>query len=231
MWVWEGANGGILIKVGNNKNAILPLGYGLFHKGAYMYFVLSCKDRVRLPAQYFAMKLEDALTHIMRERYERRVDKEAGVMLAVWNVKAMGDGIVIPGDNAAYFDVGFDVLSYQPQVNEIIESEVSEVVEFGAFLALGPMEGLVHLSQIANDFLTFNKKTMSFTGRESKKALKKTDRVYAKISTVSMKSSIPETKIGLTMRPDGLGKEEWISAKKADAPSEAAPKKEKKKKE
>ncbi|MCX6773126.1 MAG: DNA-directed RNA polymerase [Candidatus Micrarchaeota archaeon] len=191
-----------------------------------MYQVLSCKDRVRLPAQYFAMKLEDALTQILREKYERRIDKEAGVALAVWNSKAAGDGIVIPGDNAAYYDVTFDVLCYIPQVNEIMESDVSEIVEFGAFLTMGPMEGLVHLSQIANDFLTYNKKTASFTGRESKKALKKGDHVYAKISTVSMKMSIPETKIGLTMRPDGLGKEEWLAGKKAA--TDAAPEKKEK---
>ncbi len=192
-----------------------------------MYSVLTCKDHVRLPAQFFSMKLEDALTQILREKYERRIDKDAGVCLAVWNIKPEGDGVVIPGDSAAYYDVAFDVLAYHPQVNEVVESEVSEIVEFGAFLALGPMEGLVHLSQIANDFLTYNKKTQAFTGRESKKAIKKGDRVYAKISTVSMKTSIPETKIGLTMRPDGLGKDEWVAAKKgAEAP--AAEHKEKK---
>lgn len=180
-----------------------------------MYFVLTCKDKVRLPAQYFSMKLADSLTQILREKYERRVDKESGVSLAVWNVKPDGDGIVIPGDNAAYYDVVFDVLSYQPQVNEIVESQVSEIVEFGAFVSLGPLEGLVHLSQIANDFLTYNKKLAAFTGRESKKSIKKEDRVFVKISTVSMKGNIPESKIGLTMRPDGLGKDEWIAAKKA----------------
>ena len=187
-----------------------------------MYYVLTCKDKVRLPSAFFSMKLADALTQILREKYERRVDKEAGVSLAVWNVKPEGDGLVIPGDFAAYYDVEFDTLTYLPQVNEIIESEVSETVEFGAFVTLGPIEGLVHLSQIANDFLTYNKKTQTFVGRESKKFLKKSDHVFAKISTVSMKNNIPETKIGLTMRPDGLGKEEWITARKAAAEPGAA---------
>ena len=172
------------------------------------------------------MKLEDSLSQILREKYERRIDKDAGIVLALWNVKPAGDGVVIAGDNAAYYEVAFDVLAYHPMVNEIIGTEVSEIVEFGAFLQLGPMEGLVHLSQIANDFLTYNKKTASFTGRESKKALKKGDHVFAKISTVSMKGSIPETKVGLTMRPDGLGKDEWLTAKK---PLEAAEGGEKKK--
>ena len=196
-----------------------------------MYFVLTCKDKVRLPAQLFALKLEDALTQILREKYERRVDKDAGVVLALWNTKPAGDGIVIAGDNAAYYEVSFDVLAYHPLVNEVIETDVSEIVEFGAFLSLGPMEGLVHLSQIANDFLTYNKKTQAFTGRESKKMLRKGDHVFAKISTVSMKNNIPETKIGLTMRPDGLGKDEWLSAHKvAEGESGAGEKKEKKKK-
>jgi DNA-directed RNA polymerase subunit E' len=203
-----------------------------------MYFVLTCHDKVRLPSQFFSMKLSDALLHILREKYERRVDKDSGVTLAVWNAKTIGDGLVIPGDDAAYYDVSFEVLSYLPTVNEIVESEVSEIVEFGAFLALGPLEGLVHLSQIANDFLTYNKKVQAFTGRESKKSLRKSDHVYAKISTVSLKGNIPETKIGLTMRPSGLGKEEWISSGAALAEEakegkekEAKPKKKKEDKE
>ncbi len=180
-----------------------------------MYYVLTCKDKVRLPAQFFSMKVEDALTQILREKYERRIDKDAGIVLALWNAKPEGDGgLVIAGDNADYYEVSFEVLAYHPLVNEVIESDVSEIVEFGAFISMGPMEGLVHLSQIANDFLTYNRKNMMFTGRESKKSLKKGDHVFAKISTVSMKSSIPETKIGLTMRPDGLGKDEWLAAKK-----------------
>lgn len=207
-----------------------------------MYYVVNAKDRVRVPPQFFSMKLADAMTQILRDKYERRIDREAGLVLAIWNAKPSGEGIVIPGDGAAYYDVNFEMLTYAPQINEVIEAEVTEIVEFGAFLGLGPLEGLVHLSQIANDFLTYNKKTASFTGRESKKAIKKGDMVLAKISTVSLKNTINETKIGLTMRPEGLGKEEWVEAterrkdardgKEAKEAKEEKPeKKEKKKKE
>jgi len=198
-----------------------------------MYNMMTIKDRIRLPPQFFSMKLEDALAQILREKYERRMDRETGMMLSIWNVKPDGDGIVIPGDGAAYYSVSFDALSYLPSVNEIVEAQVSELVEFGAFVGLGPIEGLVHLSQIANDFLTYNKKTGTFSGRESKKVLKKEDIVLAKISTVSMKNTIADAKIGLTMRPDGLGKYEWIGegeksrAAKADVASTKGKKKEK----
>ncbi len=186
-----------------------------------MYQIVTVYDRVRLPAQYFSMKLSEGLTQILRERYERRIDKESGMVLGVWNVHPEGDGVVIPSDGAAYYDVKFDALTYFPQVNEVVEAEVSELVEFGAFVGIGSVEGLIHLSQIANDFLNYNKKLPAFVGKESKKTLKKGDRVLAKISTVSLKPSLSETKIGLTMRPEGLGKPEWAAASSAKAAAAA----------
>ena len=184
-----------------------------------MYQVVTVHDRVRLPAQNFTMKLAEGLRQILRERYERRIDKEYGIVLGIWDVKPEGDGLVIPSDAAAYYDVTFEALAYLPTVNEIIEAEVAELVEFGAFLQMGSLEGLVHLSQIANDFLTYNKRIPAFVGKESKKSLKKGYHVLAKISTVSLKSSLSETKIGLTMRPEGLGKDEWISDREKSGPA------------
>lgn len=207
--------------------------------GEPMYQIVTVTDRVRLPAQNFTMKLGDGLRQILRERYERRIDKEHGMVLSIWNIHPQGDGLVIPSDPAAYYDIRFDALAYLPSVNEVLEAEVAELVEFGAFVQIGSLEGLVHLSQIANDFLTYNKKIPAFTGKESKKMLKKGDHVLAKISTVSIKATLSDTKIGLTMRPEGLGKEEWIAARtkageaaeKAGKPAEAKPaKKEKKEK-
>lgn len=197
-----------------------------------MYNVVRLRDKVRVPPQYFSMKLEDALTQILREKYERRIDKELGIILSIWNAKPKTEGIIIPGDGAAHYEAEFDVLTYLPVVNEVVEAEVTELVEFGSFLGLGPIEGLVHLSQIANDFFTFNKKIPALVGRESRKSLKKGEIVLAKISTVSLKPTIQETKIGLTMRPEGLGKLEWIEEKekKKAEEREAAQKKKKEEK-
>jgi DNA-directed RNA polymerase subunit E' len=159
--------------------------------------------------KYFSKDLKEAVVEIVREKYERRVDKNFGIVLCVWNAREIGEGKVIPGDGASYHEATFDLLSYKPELNEVFEGEVSEIVEFGAFVRMGPVDGLVHLSQITNDFLSFDKKIPAFVGKQSKKIIKKGDDVLAKISTVSMKNSIPETKIGLTMRPEGLGKLEW----------------------
>jgi DNA-directed RNA polymerase subunit E' len=61
-----------------------------------------------------------------------------------------------------------------------------------------------------NDFISFDRKVPVFIAKESKKTLKKGDVVYAKISTVALKNTVADTKIAMTMRPTGLGKEEWL---------------------
>ena len=185
-----------------------------------VYRLYTISDVVRVPPSMFSLKLEDAVLQMLRDKYERKMDKDLGIVLAVVNARNIGHGNIIPGDGASYHNVSFEVLCFMPEVNEVFDGEVSEVVEFGAFVRMGPLDGLVHLSQITNDFLSFDKKTMMFVGRESKKTLKKGDLVRAKVSTVSMKGSIPETKIGMTMRPTGLGKLEWLEA---EAKGEAKP--------
>jgi len=175
-----------------------------------MYQLFKIEDKIRVPPRYFTMKLNDAITELLINEYERKVDRDLGIILSIQNVNILSEGTVIPGDGGAYFGIEFDALTYLPEVNEIVESEVTEIVEFGAFLGLGPIEGLVHLSQITNDFLTYNRRVPSFIGKESKKTLKKGDTVLAKVSTVSLKNNIHDVKVGLTMRPEGLGKEEWI---------------------
>jgi len=177
-----------------------------------MFRVYTIEDTVRVDPAYFELDLEESIVKVLRNKYERRIDPDLGIILTVWNPQNVSEGKIIPGDGASYHKVAFDLLVWKPELNEIVEGEVSEVVEFGAFVRIGPLDGLVHLSQITNDFLSFDKKVPAFVGKESKKMLKKGDVVVAKISTVSMKGGIADTKIGLTMRPEGLGKDEWIVA-------------------
>ena len=189
-----------------------------------MYRILTVSDTVRVPPSYFTMDLTSAVQKLIQDKYERRVDMENGVVLKVWNVHDVKGGKVVLGDGAAYYDVKYNALTFIPEVHEIIEGEVSEVMDFGAFVSLGPFDGLVHLSQITNEFVSFDKKAGTLTTKGTKKVIRKGDIVRAKVVTVSLKPTIPETKIALTMKGDGLGKLEWLAEEKK-------PKKEKKEKE
>ncbi len=174
-----------------------------------MFYVYTIKDTISIPPSHFGENLNVAAEQILRKRHERLMEKEYGIVLAVFNVRDISDGEIMPGDPSTHHDVTFDMLAFNIDVGEILRGEVSELVDFGCFVRLGPIDGLVHLSQITNDFITHDRKAGTFVLRNSGRTLKKGDNVYVKVSTISLKNNIKDTKIALTMRPDGLGKYEW----------------------
>lgn len=179
-----------------------------------MYHELKAEDTVRLPPGMLVMKLNDAITKILREKYERRIFRELGIIVAIENVEAGEQGSVIPGDGGIYYKVKFDAYSFLPHINEVFLAQVREIVEFGAFASIGPLDGLIHISQIGNEKFFYDKKTKGLSTKRGK-GLKKGDKVRVKVSTVSLKSTTSDTKIGLTMRSEGLGVESWKKEKKA----------------
>jgi len=91
---------------------------------------------------------------------------------------------------------------------------VKEITEFGAFVRLGPIDGLVHVSQLTNDFINHDKKNNTLSGKESGRVLKAGDKVRGRIVTLSLKRG--SAKIGITMRQPYLGKLEWIAEEKKE---------------
>ncbi len=178
-----------------------------------MYKLYTIKDTVSVSPAYFGSDIEETATAILRNKYERTIDKDIGVIVAVMNIRDVSNGFILPGDPATHHDVTFDALAFSLEVDEVLSGEVSEIMEFGCFVRIGPLEGLVHLSQITNDFISHDRKSEAFVSKNTGKTVRKGDIVYSKVSTVSMKSNIKDTKIALTMRPEGLGKPEWITAK------------------
>jgi DNA-directed RNA polymerase subunit E' len=170
---------------------------------------------VRIPPNRFEDPLEDVAVEILNESYVGKIDKKIGLMVTVKEIEELGIGKVIMGDGAAYHDVVFTALFYKPELHEIVEGEVIEITEFGAFIRIGPMDGLVHVSQVTDDYINYDGKRGALMGKESKKSLEEGNKVRARIVALSLKGkSSKETKIGLTMRQPGLGRFEWIEQEK-----------------
>ena len=180
-----------------------------------MYLMSKIEDTVRVPPTLFDEPLEEVAFELLNENYVGKIDKKMGIMVTVKEVEDIGVGRVIMGDGAAYHDVKFTALFFKPELQEIIEGEVIEITEFGAFVRMGPMDGLVHVSQVTDDYINYDSKRGALLGKESKKTLEEGDKVRARIVALSLKGkSSKETKIGLTMRQPGLGKDEWIEKEK-----------------
>ncbi len=172
-----------------------------------MYRLVTFKEVVRIPPISFGKKVSHGALDLLREQYERTVSKQHGIIVTLHDARVMSKGKVIHGDGAVFCDVEFDALVFTPVVNEVAEGRVSEIVEFGAFVRLGPIDGLVHVSQIANDYFSYDKKTGVLVGKNSKRTVKKGELIRGKIATISLKDTIPNSKIALTMRTEGLNKD------------------------
>jgi len=175
-----------------------------------MYRILTVEDMVRIPPRRFNDNLEEVILSEFENTMAGRIDKEIGLVLAATKVVEIGESKIIMGDGAIYYNAVLDILIYQPLLNEIVEGTVTEITEFGAFVNFGPMDGLVHVSQVTEDFMGYDQKNANLVGKESKKVLKLGDYVKARIVSVSLKPRFSDSKIGLTMRQPYLGKKEWL---------------------
>ncbi len=173
-----------------------------------MFYKIELKDHIRVPPSLFSLPVTEAIMKRIRKKYENYVSKEIGIVIDVLAVKNIGEGIVIPGDGASYYDTNFELLTFKPEIQEVLYGEIKEIADFGAFMTIGPIDGMIHISQTMDDFVSFSKdKTLQ--GKESKKTLRVGDRCRARLVAISYKD-IANPKLGLTMRQSGLGRLDWI---------------------
>ncbi|MBP2172495.1 DNA-directed RNA polymerase [Methanococcus voltae] len=183
-----------------------------------MYKILTIEDTIRIPPKMFGNPLKENVQKVLMEKYEGILDKELGFILAIEDIDQISEGDIIYGDGAAYHDTTFNILTYEPEVHEIIEGEIVDIVEFGAFIRLGPLDGLIHISQVMDDYVAFDPQREAIIGKETGKVLEKGDKVRARIVAVSLKEDRKRgSKIALTMRQPALGKLEWLEEQKLEA--------------
>lgn len=175
-----------------------------------MFKLIALEDTIRIPPEKFGNPLEAVGREQVRSKYEGVVDEELGYVIAVTEVKVSPTGKIIPGDGAAYHKVSFSLLTFYPKIQEIVEGEVVEVADFGAFVRIGPIDALLHVSQLMDDFISYDEKQGVLMGKETKKKLMSGDQLRVRITAVSMGRAGSSGKIGVTARQPFLGNLQWI---------------------
>jgi DNA-directed RNA polymerase subunit E' len=173
-----------------------------------MFYEIKVKGHVRVDPALFAEGNEYAIKASLNKRFEGFISKDLGVVVGVTDVASVGDGKIIPGDGAVYYNTEFKILSFKPELQEVALGKISDITDFGAFINIGPLDGMIHVSQTMDDFVSFAKSNV-LTGKESKRTLKVNDQCRARIVAVSYKD-VSNPRIGLTMRQHRLGAVNWI---------------------
>jgi len=168
------------------------------------------QDTIRIPPETFGSPLEKVGCDQVKRKYEGIVDDELGYVIAATDVEVNPTGKIIPGDGATYHKVTFSLLTFYPVIQEIVEGDVVEIADFGAFVRIGPVDALLHVSQLIDDYMSYDEKQGVLLGKETKRKLSSGDKVRVRITAVSLGRAGSSGKIGVTARQPGLGKLEWI---------------------
>ena len=174
-----------------------------------MYHLYTLSHIVEIAPDLFGLPKEESSYEILSRSYHGLLDPELGFIIAICDIIEVGPGKIIHGSAGTFHPVTFTVLTYTPMMHEIVEGEVVELVDFGAFIRLGPSDGLCHITQIAQEKLNFENVNARFTSAETGKSLEVGDLVRARVIVVSVGSG-RSGKIGLTMRQPFLGKIDHI---------------------
>jgi DNA-directed RNA polymerase subunit E' len=185
-----------------------------------MFKLITMQDTIRIPPETFGSSLKKVGQDQVKMKYEGIVDDELGYVVAATNVEVSPTGKIIPGDGATYHKVMFSLLTFYPVIQEIVEGDVVEIADFGAFVRIGPVDALLHVSQLIDDYMSYDEKQGVLLGKETKRKLSSGDKVRVRITAVSLGRAGSSGKIGVTARQPALGKLEWIKLDTAEPKEE-----------
>ena len=172
--------------------------------------IVTLEDTIRIPPEEFGKPLDIVGYEQLRMKYEGVVDEELGYVIAVTDIKVSPIGKILPGDGATHHKVTFSLLTFYPKIQEVVEGEVVEITDFGAFIRIGPIDALLHVSQLMDDFISYDEKQGILMGKETRRMVMTGDKFRVRITAVSIGRGSSSGKIGVTARQPFLGKLEWI---------------------
>jgi DNA-directed RNA polymerase subunit E' len=176
-----------------------------------MFAIVHMSDVVRIPPNRLTHSLNNAAVQILKEKYESMISPEVGYVIMITDADPSSVGKLVAGDGATYHKVTFKALAFYPKLQEIIEGEVVEITDFGAFVRIGPTDALLHLSQITDDYLKSDVKQGVIVANQTARSLKIGSKIRARITAVSLGKGAGMGKIGITCRQPFLGAAEWVA--------------------
>ncbi len=174
-----------------------------------MFYLVEIEDVVAILPKDFARPLKKVVLERVKETYEGKIFEDLGYVVMVVDVEADPVGVLLPRDGATYHRARAKLLCFYPRMQEVGEGEIVEIADFGAFIRIGPLDALLHISQIMDDYISYDERHSVLTGKKTGNKLEVGDDVRFRVVAVSLTHGTTG-KIGVTTRQPYLGKLEWI---------------------
>lgn len=174
-----------------------------------MFMIVEVSEIVGISPADFDKPLEKVVLNELKKRYEGAVDEEIGYVIMVFDAKVDRIGRILPRDGSTYHRSTFKLLTYVPLLNEVVVGEVVEITDFGCFVRIGPLDGLVHISQIMDDFINYDEKNNMLVGKKTGRKLMVGDDIRGRINAVSFAGGTGG-KVSIVTRQPMMGALKWI---------------------
>ncbi|MCF8884735.1 MAG: DNA-directed RNA polymerase [Nitrososphaerota archaeon] len=174
-----------------------------------MFTLIEIEEIVGIHPRDFLRPLREAAMQRLKDLYEGTIIEGIGYVVLVVDVEVDPIGLILPRDGSIYHKTRAKLLIFSPTVQEVGEGEIVEITDFGAFVRVGPMDALLHISQIMDDYLSYDERHSILLGKKTGRKLEVGDILRFRVVAVSL-SHGATGKISITTRQPYLGKIEWI---------------------
>ena len=147
-----------------------------------MFELATFEDEIRVPPENIGGKKEDVVLKSLVQKYENHIIPDVGVVLAVTQVSDVKGGIIKADDPGIFYSSKFEAMLFVPKLHEVVEGTVIDITDFGVFVRFGPIDGMCHISQVINDYVSRDTKANVIVAKKTGKVLKVGDTVRARIT-------------------------------------------------
>lgn len=96
-----------------------------------MFILSEISDLVRIPPHTFNIPIKECITNELSKKYANKVVSNLGLVIAVWDILDIKDGLLKPGDGAAFVETKFRCVVWKPFIGEILTGWVLECTADG----------------------------------------------------------------------------------------------------
>ncbi|MFW6233207.1 MAG: RPB7/RPC8 family DNA-directed RNA polymerase subunit [Nanoarchaeota archaeon] len=96
-----------------------------------MFYKMHVKDHIRVPPSKMDVDIEKSMIACIKSKYEGYISKDVGIVIDVINIRDIDEGVIIPGDGAFYYKTEFDLLTYIPELHEVVRGKIKVTIVNG----------------------------------------------------------------------------------------------------
>ncbi|EGW35092.1 subunit of RNA polymerase [Spathaspora passalidarum NRRL Y-27907] len=101
-----------------------------------MFVLTEITDLVRIPPHTFNIPIQHSITDELNKKLANKVIANLGLVITIWDLLDIKDGLLKPGDGGSYVEVQFRCVVWKPFVGEVLTGWVSECTPQGIKIRL-----------------------------------------------------------------------------------------------